>query len=125
MKRSDQLENDMKNFDPRNYQIQITSFFHTVVGKIIFCARVIEIKTIYVEENTVKKAYDRAIDEIKIFKKHYEEHDLDFPVPLVQQKFSGELRVRIGKDLHRQIAAKAAALGLSLNKYIKEKLQAS
>ena len=115
----------MKDFDPMSYQIKIISFFHSGTEKNVFCARVTEIKNIYVEENTLKKADDRAIDEITIFKKHYEKHGLVFPQPLVRQEFSGELRIRIGKELHKKIAAKAAGSGLSLNKYIKEKLQAS
>ena len=78
-----------------------------------------ELKNIYVEESTVKKAYDQALEEIRIFKEHYEEKGLEFPKPLIEQKLSGELRVRLGKELHKKIAVEAAREGLSLNRYIK------
>lgn len=115
----------MKNFNPENYQIHITTSIHSNSGKPIFVARVSEIKEIYVEEKTVKKAYDQAIEEIKVYKEHYEENGLDFPPPLIEQNFSGELRVRLGKDLHKQIAIEAARNGCSLNQFIKNKLKAS
>ncbi|MDC0980278.1 toxin-antitoxin system HicB family antitoxin [Bdellovibrionales bacterium] len=115
----------MENFNPKNYQVQITSFIHSETGKTIFCGRVTELKNIYVEEKTVKKAYDRIIDELHIFKKHYDKNNLEFPNALIDQEFSGDLRVRLGKDLHKQIAMEAARGGLSLNKYIKDKLKAS
>lgn len=115
----------MSQFNPQDYQIQITSFFHTGNQKNMFCARVTELKGIYVEETTVKKAHDQAIEEIKIFKEHYDQQGLKLPKPLCDQDFSGDLRVRLGSDLHRQIAIEAAKEGLSLNKYIISKLQSA
>lgn len=115
----------MSSFKPQDYQIQITSFFHTGSQKKMFCARVTEIKSLYVEENTVKKAYDQAIEEIRAFKKHFDEQGLVFPKPLLDQEFSGDLRVRLGSDLHREIAIEAAKEGLSLNKYIISKLKSA
>ena len=115
----------MSSFNPQDYQIQITSFFHTGSQKKMFCVRVTELKSLYVEETTVKKAYDQAIEEIKIFKEHYDEQGLDFPRPLADQEFSGDLRVRLGSDLHREIAIEAAKEGLSLNKYIISKLKSA
>jgi len=112
----------MSAFKPEDYQIHVTSSVHSGTGKKIFVARVAEIKGIYVEETTVKKAYDQAIEEIKVFRDHYLEHNLSFPKPLIAQEFSGDLRVRLGSDLHRDIALKASEKGVSLNQYIKEKL---
>lgn len=115
----------MSKFNPKDYQIQITSFVHSGSNKQMFCARVVELKNIYVEESTVKKAYDQALDEISIFKEHYDEQGLEFPEPLVSQEFSGDLRVRLGSELHKQIAIEATKEGLSLNKYIISKLKSA
>jgi len=115
----------MSEINPKDYQIQITSFIHSGSGKQMFCARVTELKNIYVEEITVKKAYDQAIEEIKIFKTHYNEQGLEFPKPLVAQDFSGDLRVRLGTKLHKQIVIEAAKEGVSLNKYIISKLKSA
>ena len=115
----------MSSFSPQDYQIQITSFFHTGNQKKMFCARMTELKSLYVEETTVKKAYDQAIEEIKVFKDHYDKQGLEFPKPLTDQEFSGDLRVRLGSDLHREIAIEAAKEGLSLNKYIISKLKSA
>ena len=83
------------------------------------------VKNIYVEETTVKKAYDQTIEEINTFKDHYDKNNLDFPRPLVSQEFSGDLRVRLGKEFHKKIALEAAKDGISLNKFVIEKLKAS
>lgn len=115
----------MSDFNPKDYQIQVISFFHTGNQKKMFCARVTELKSLYVEESTVKKAYDQALEEIKIFKEHYDKEGLEFPKPLSAQEFSGDLRVRLGSDLHREIAIEAAKEGLSLNKYIISKLKSA
>jgi len=115
----------MSDFKPQEYQIHITSALHSSTQKPIFIARVTEIKEIYVEEKTVKKAYDQAIEEIKIYQAHYHEHNLDFPRPLTAQDYSGDLRVRLGKDLHRDVAVEASRQGVSLNQFIKNKLKAS
>jgi hypothetical protein len=115
----------MKSLNPKDYQIHITSSIHSSTNKQIFIARVTEVKNIYVEESTPKKAYDQAIEEIKIFKEHYDKNNLNFPEPLIAQKFSGDLRVRLGEELHKKVAINAAQEGISLNKYIKDKLKAS
>lgn len=115
----------MTGFDPKDYQIQIVSFIHSATGKQMFRARVTEIRNIYVEETTVKKAYDQALEEIRIFKEHYDKQNLEFPKPLVAQDFSGDLRVRLGSELHKQIAMEAVKEGVSLNKYIISKLKSA
>lgn len=40
-----------------------------------------------------------------------------------EKPFSGELRVRLGSELHRKVSFRAAAEGLSLNNYIKATLE--
>lgn len=115
----------MTIYDPQDYQIHITTFVHSNTGKKMFCGRVSEIKNIYVEESTIKKAYEQTLAEIKIFQDHYKKQKLDFPEPFSKQSFSGDLRVRLGKELHKKIAIEAAKEGMSLNKYIISKLRSA
>ncbi len=71
----------MTKFNPKDFQIHITSFLHTGTGKEMFRARVTELKNIYLEEITAEKAYKTALKEIKILKDHYDKQGLIFPLP--------------------------------------------
>ena len=51
-----------------------------------------------------------------------EEQGEDIPVPLSERKFSGKFNVRIGEQLHRTLAMKAAEEHMSLNQYVVKKL---
>ena len=44
------------------------------------------------------------------------------PEPLAERKYSGEFRVRIPPELHRQLAMAAAEQGISLNRLASAKL---
>ena len=44
------------------------------------------------------------------------------PVPLSEKRYSGEFRVRIPPELHRQLATEAAEQGVSLNRLESAKL---
>lgn len=44
------------------------------------------------------------------------------PVPLAEKSYSGEFRVRIPPELHRQLALMAAEQGVSLNRLASAKL---
>lgn len=113
----------MNKFSPQDYQIEIVSFIHSGSKKRMFCGRVAEIKNIYVEETSINKAYAKVIEEIEIFIDHYKEHNLEIPEPFAKRVYSGELRVRLGKDLHQKVAQAAAHQGISLNKFIINKLK--
>ena len=47
------------------------------------------------------------------------------PAPLSERKFSGKFNVRVGEQLHRNLAAEAAEQRMSLNQYIVKKLASS
>lgn len=42
----------------------------------------------------------------------------DLPQPLADRSFSGKLNLRLGSELHRRVALKAAEAGLSINSYL-------
>jgi predicted HicB family RNase H-like nuclease len=44
------------------------------------------------------------------------------PAPLSERSYSGTFNVRIGEGLHRELVARAAEDGLSLNQYVVKKL---
>jgi predicted HicB family RNase H-like nuclease len=46
----------------------------------------------------------------------------DLPQPLAERSYSGKLNLRLGSDLHRQVALKAAQAGLSINSYLVRKV---
>lgn len=49
----------------------------------------------------------------------------ELPQPLAERPFSGKLNLRLGSDLHRQVALRAAELGLSINTYLVRKVSIS
>jgi len=49
-------------------------------------------------------------------------NDEPIPEPLAERKYSGEFRVRIPPELHRQLAIAAAEQGISLNRLASAKL---
>ncbi|MBF0207858.1 MAG: type II toxin-antitoxin system HicB family antitoxin [Oligoflexia bacterium] len=63
-----------------------------------------------------------ALKEIKVVVgetlKWMEEEGEDFPEPLSHHKYSGELRIRMSQEKHRQVALKAKLQGVSMNQYI-------
>lgn len=46
------------------------------------------------------------------------------PAPLSERHFSGKFNVRVGENLHRDLAMHAAEDGMSLNQYVVRKLAA-
>jgi predicted HicB family RNase H-like nuclease len=48
--------------------------------------------------------------------------DEPIPVPMSEKHYSGEFRVRIPSELHRQLAIQAAEQGVSLNRLASAKL---
>ena len=49
-------------------------------------------------------------------------NDEPIPEPLAERKYSGEFRIRIPPELHRQLAIAAAEQGISLNRFASAKL---
>jgi predicted HicB family RNase H-like nuclease len=51
-----------------------------------------------------------------------EQQGEEIPVPLSERKFSGTFNVRVGEQLHRDLAMQAAEERMSLNQYVVKKL---
>lgn len=44
------------------------------------------------------------------------------PPPPAERNFSGQLNLRLGSDLHRQVALEAAEAGIGINSYVVRKV---
>jgi predicted RNase H-like HicB family nuclease len=67
---------------------------------------------------TVEEALAQAQDALGLFIKTYQEDGLPLPEPQTIQVYSGQFRVRMAKDQHRQAALAAAREGISLNRFV-------
>ncbi len=47
------------------------------------------------------------------------------PEPFADRTYSGKFNLRVGENLHRELAIQAAEDGLSLNQYVVRKLTAA
>ncbi|MDG9678749.1 toxin-antitoxin system HicB family antitoxin [Micromonospora parva] len=54
-----------------------------------------------------------------------EQQGEEAPEPFAERSYSGKFNVRVGEDLHRELATHAAEDGLSLNQYVVRKLAAA
>jgi predicted HicB family RNase H-like nuclease len=54
-----------------------------------------------------------------------EERGEQVPVPFAERSYSGRFNLRVGEDLHRELAVHAAEDGMSLNQYVLWKLAAA
>jgi predicted HicB family RNase H-like nuclease len=86
---------------------------------LIFYGKVQFIRALVSYEGTtakgLKKAFQQAIDDYLYTCK---EQGLDPEIP-----FKGSLNIRVGQDLHRQIAIAAAKDDISINKFITQTLK--
>lgn len=59
---------------------------------------------------------------ISVVIKDMEKENEEIPQPMSEKKYSGEFRVRIPPELHRNLAIQAAEQGVSLNRIASLKL---
>lgn len=78
-----------------------------------FYARIPDMPSIFTGGTTEIEALKNAKDAIKEYLKICEEDGITVPQPK-----SGKFNVRVPKDLHRELARKAAEEGVSLNQLI-------
>lgn len=90
-----------------------------------FVARVPELKGCVTDGETYEMAAKNVAEAIECYIEALEAQGAPIPVPISEQKFSGKLNVRLGPDLHRDIAARAEAEGKSINDIILDAAQTS
>lgn len=67
---------------------------------------------------TEEEALHEAKVALSLFIESYKERGIPLPKPERNQKFSGQLRLRLPKSLHERAARMATKDGVSLNQYI-------
>jgi len=99
-----------------NYEVRIT----WDPRDSIFVARVPELQGVHSHGKTRAEAAKNVEEAIELHIETLKEDGEPIPVPLVEQEFSGKLNLRLGPGLHRDIAAKAAEDGKSINDVLTE-----
>ena len=72
--------------------------------------------------DTEEEALSEAKVALALFIESYKERGIALPKPPRNQKFSGQLRLRLSKSLHERAARMASMDGVSLNQYINNAL---
>ncbi len=72
---------------------------------------------------TIDKAVAMAREAIAGYLESLRDRGLPAPPPLAERKFSGRIPLRVKPVLHRDLAVQARTAGLSLNRFIEQKLQ--
>jgi predicted RNase H-like HicB family nuclease len=68
--------------------------------------------------HTIEQALGEAKAALGLFIKTYKEDGISLPEPQTVQEYSGQFRVRISKEHHRQAVQAAAKEGISLNQFV-------
>src|SRR5699024_6615137 len=87
-----------------------------------YTARVLEFGGWILTENSCVEAHEAIYEVVAGFIEDMMENDEEIPEPIGDDHFSGNLRVRMPKSLHRDLSQAAKLEGVSLNQYIINKL---
>lgn len=85
-----------------------------------YVVRVPELPGCITHGESIEDAAKNAEEAIELHVEALQDAGAEVPVPLAEQSFSGKLNVRLGPELHRDVAVKASILGESLNDTILE-----
>lgn len=88
-----------------------------------YVVKVPELQGCTTHGDTWEEAVQNAREAIAAYISSLEKRKLPVPKPLVEQKFSGKIPLRIDPNLHRDLAVRAHLEGTSLNRYIENKLK--
>ncbi len=88
-----------------------------------YVARVPELPNCQTHGNTMEEAVAMAKEAIEGYVETLEKEGLPVPPPLAEKKFSGKIPLRIDPTLHRNLVVNAAIEGMSVNKYIEQRLK--
>ncbi|MCL2680819.1 MAG: type II toxin-antitoxin system HicB family antitoxin [Coriobacteriia bacterium] len=69
-------------------------------------------------ESTQAQALAGAVELVRFILGEMEKDQQEPPLPLAQKVYSGEIRLRMPKEVHRRVACEAAEQGVSLNQLL-------
>lgn len=87
-----------------------------------FAARVLEFDGCIATGETKEEAHNNIYEVLEGFIEDMIEEGEEVPEPIGDDDFSGNLRVRMPKSMHKNLSAAAKLEGISLNQYIIHKL---
>ena len=87
-----------------------------------FYAHVLELEGCQTTGETFEEAYNNLKDAMKGWIETKLEHNLEIPMPVKYNDYSGKFIVRIPKSLHYKLSVEAQQEGVSLNQYALYKL---
>jgi len=90
-----------------------------------YIASVPELPNCQTHGGTMEEAVAMAKEAIEGYLDTLEKEGLPIPPPLSEKKFSGKIPLRIDPTLHRDLVVKASIKGMSVNKYIEQRLKKS
>jgi len=83
-----------------------------------FIATVAEFPRLSSIEDTQKKAFSGMVDLVKFILRDMKKEGEEPPTPLAKKRYSGEIRLRMPKEVHQRIACEAAEQGVSINQLL-------
>lgn len=105
-------------FDAEAYTISIRREIHD--GESYYVGRVAEFPNISSFQESFEEARAMVVDAIQTLKRIADEANQAFPVPypVLPDKFSGRVTLRLPKSLHAKVARNAIQEETSLNQYL-------
>ncbi|AKG74190.1 type II toxin-antitoxin system HicB family antitoxin [Salinicoccus halodurans] len=111
---------DISNYLNRPYNIIIKSISDESGD--YYVARVLEFNGCVATGETREEAYQAIYEVLEGFIEDMLEDGEAIPEPISDDEYSGNLRVRMPKSLHRDLSQAAKLEGVSLNQYLINKL---
>ena len=83
-----------------------------------YIATVAEFPRLSSIEDTQGKAFTGMVELVGFILNEMIQEGEEPPAPLAKRKYSGEIRLRMPKEVHRRVAMEAAEQGVSLNQLL-------
>lgn len=87
-----------------------------------YAARVLEFDGCIATGDSLQDTHEAIYEVLEGFIEDMMENEEEIPEPIGDEQFSGNLRVRMPKSLHRELSQAAKLEGVSLNQYLINKL---
>lgn len=83
-----------------------------------YIATVAEFPRISSIEDTQQEAFTGIVDLVRFLLEEMKKEGSKAPSPLTKKAYSGEIRLRMPKEVHRRVAIEAAEQGTSINQLL-------
>jgi len=83
-----------------------------------YVATVAEFPSLSSVESQQNDALAGAVDLVDFVLREMSDNDEEPPAPIGQRRYSGEIRLRMPREVHRRVACEAAEQGVSINQLL-------